>query len=686
VSFMGWTFLFGAVAVVGPIVAHLLAKPKFRRVPFTMLQFLRAGRHESHSRRKLRDLLVLLMRCAIVVLIAVLFARPMLKVPAAPRTHRTAQYVALDDSASMAYRDGRSRLFERMIEQAVDRVRRAPEDASFAVFGMASGRLTHGLNKGQAIAEIKRLNVVPRSARPTEFVQALRQAQRAALPGDTISAAVFSDFTPGVLREFERVREPAIVDALAYEIVAPASPVSNAGIVDARAIDVVDNKLDLDVVVANSGGVEQRRKLVLKGGGTRRPVSVDVAVAPGERRVVRMQMDLGLAARATGAVCLPVELSLEPGDGLSADDSYRLAVCIPRTASTRILLVGRGDEAFLFETAIQALAGQGPVEALTLRRARQDRPSAADLGWADVIVFSSLPTDFSYPTGSLKGHLARGGRLIFFATESGNPQVLEQLSREGLLAAVPQKWVEGIVYPEPQPAAGGGIAFGEQAARALANYRFDRIAMKGYWSCRVPQEAQPLWRFANGEGFVYGRPAGSGSTILVNTSIDGSLGLLARSGAWVAFYRFLVGEADRVRQFCFRVDERPVLHLPDSVRVVARGPIEVEHCDGSRGRATVEGTRVVLPAPQGTGWMKTLGEPTLHAGINLPEGETDLRRPTAQAVADAVQRAFVTDRDRERDTAHASLPTQTKPLWKAFAWAAILLLLLEPAMTNRLKR
>lgn len=684
-SFMGWTFLFGAVAVVGPIVAHLLAKPRFRRVPFTMLQFLRTGRHERHSRRKLRDLLVLLLRCAIIVLIAMLFARPLLKVPAAPQAHQTVHYLALDDSASMAYRDGRSSLFERMIEQAVDQVRRTPEDASFAVFGMASGRLAQGLSRSQAIAEIKRLNVVPKSARPTEFVQTLRQAQQAIFPGDTISAAVFSDFTQVTLTQLERVREPAIVDALAYEIIAPTSPVSNAAIVDARAIDVADNKLDLDVVVANFGAVEQRRKLVLKS-GDRRPISVEVTVAPGERRVVRMQMDLGLPARGTGAICLPVELSLEPGDGLAADDSYRLAVGIPRTASTRILVVDRGDEAFLFETAIEALAGQGAVEVLALRRARQGRPSAEDLRWADVIVFSSLPADASYPTGLLRSYLAGGGRLVFFATEAGNPQVLEHLSREGLLAAVPQKWMEGIVYPEPQPVAGGEIAFGEQAARALANYRFDRIAMKGYWSCRSPQETLCLWRFGNGEGFVYGRSTGGGSTILVNTSIDGSLGLLARSGAWVAFCRFLVGESDRVRQFSFRVDERPVLNLPDSMRIVGRNLIEIENCDGSKAQAAVEGTRVVLPAPQGTGWMKTPGEPMLHVGINLPEEETDLRKPTAQAVADAVQRAFVTDRVRESDVVRASLPTRNQPVWKAFAWAAILLLLLEPAITNRLKR
>ena len=71
-SFVNWIFLFGGLAVAGPVIAHLLARPRFRRLPFTMLRFLHTGQFESQSRRKLRDLLILLLRCAIIVLIAML--------------------------------------------------------------------------------------------------------------------------------------------------------------------------------------------------------------------------------------------------------------------------------------------------------------------------------------------------------------------------------------------------------------------------------------------------------------------------------------------------------------------------------------------------------------------------------------------------------------------------------------
>jgi hypothetical protein len=685
VSFLAWTFLFGAAAVIGPIAAHMLAKPRFRRVPFTMVQFLRAGRHESHSRRKIRDLLVLLLRCAIIVLIAVLFAQPVLRVKAPPSQRRSIYYLGLDDSASMAYEEGGSSLFERMVERAVDAVREAPDDGVFTICGLASGRRTEGLSRNQALAEIKRLAVAPRRAHAADFVQALRQASQGASPGDAISAVVLSDFTPEVLREFERVREPAAIAALSYEAIAATEPVNNAGVMETHAIDAANNKLDVDIVVANRGDVTQRRRLTIKS-HDRLPVSTDVVLAAGQSRVVRLQMDLGPPAQGVVEGCLPLEASLEPGDGLAADDVYRVGICIPQTASAKVLVVHQGDEAFLFETAIQALAGQGPSGTLALRKVTADRLAAEDLAWANVVVFSSLPTDFTCPVAPLKALLARGGRLVFFATRLGNLQVAELFVREGLLAALPQKWVQGIAYPEPLPAGGGGVSLGEGVTKALSNYRFDTIALKGHWQCRVPAESECLWRLADGPGFLYSRSSKGGSTILVNTSIDGSLGLLPKSGAWVAFCRFLLGESDRMRQFCFRVEERPVLTLPEAMQTRARTVVPVVACDESRAQAVVEGTRMVLPRPQAMGWMKTLGEQAIHAGVNLDPGETDLARPAAQAIADAMTRAFVTDTDPAQTPARAGAAMQSKPLWKAFAWAAVLLLLLEPAITNRLRR
>jgi hypothetical protein len=203
----------------------------------------------------------------------------------------------------------------------------------------------------------------------------------------------------------------------------------------------------------------------------------------------------------------------------------------------------------------------------------------------------------------------------------------------------------------------------------------------------VAPETQCIWRFNNGQGFLYHTSVGRGSVILVNTSIDDSLGLLPKSGAWVAFCGYLLGDDHEAKQFCFSTAERPVLHLSDVGQTKQRPAIvPVENCDGSKTRARIEDDRLFMPAPTGLGWMKTVGAAALHAGINLPAGETDMGSTTTEQVADALNRAFAKDASDSANPAGTPRPTQRRPVWPSLAWAVIFLVLFESTVTSRLRR
>lgn len=686
-SFLQWTFLFGAFAIVGPLAAHLLAKPRFRRVGFTMLRFLRSGQRESHSRRKLRDLFVLLLRCAAILLVAMLFAQPVLHVEPEPQKQRRIHYLALDDSMSMAYRDTDESLFARMVETTLERVRRASEDARFHVCALASGRSAGDLDKSQAMAEIRRLAVVPRSAQLGDFFSALRQGRRAAATGDVISALVVSDFSPQVLAEFERIRDPAVVDDVQYELVAPSEPVNNAAVVGARLIDATENHLSLDVTVANYGPAAHRRKLTARTPEAN-PVSMELDLAPQRSTVFPVQMDLGLRPGGADQPYVPIEVTLAPEDNLADDDVYRLAAYLRPAASSNVLLVHRGQETFLFETALGALSrGHGRTR-LNLRKVAADRLASTDLNWAQVVVFASWPSGISGNRNGLESVLSRGGRLIFFAAQGPAGDVTSRLWRDGLLPVLPDQWHDGTAYLRLGPSTGAALGLDDRAARSLCNYRLDRIAMNGYCLCDVSPQAECLWRFADGAGFLYGQSQGRGLSLFVNTSIDDSLGLLAKSRAWVAFCQYVLGHADRVQPFCFCTTDRPIVHLPESMgRPRERNTtLLVENCDGRRIPVRVDGTTLRLPTPSGTGWIKTVGQPVLYAAVNMPAGETDVSPPAAEAVADAVKRVFVTDPKQGPPVMRARSDMQRKPIWKAVAWVAIVLLLSESTLANRLRR
>src|SRR5215469_8696891 len=75
-SFLTPWFLLGTLAVAGPILFHLIRRSARERMPFSSLMFLRPTPPRTVRSRKLEHLLLLLLRCACLVLIATGFARP----------------------------------------------------------------------------------------------------------------------------------------------------------------------------------------------------------------------------------------------------------------------------------------------------------------------------------------------------------------------------------------------------------------------------------------------------------------------------------------------------------------------------------------------------------------------------------------------------------------------------------
>ena len=133
-TFTSILFLWGTLGIVAPIAIHLWARPKFKPEPFTMLQFLREGQSESRARRRIRDGIILLWRCGIFILLALLFAQPLWEIhhPVAP-THEV-WFMGLDNSLSMTFPcQGHDLLTELQI-QAKKQIRSCPQDTVFHLF------------------------------------------------------------------------------------------------------------------------------------------------------------------------------------------------------------------------------------------------------------------------------------------------------------------------------------------------------------------------------------------------------------------------------------------------------------------------------------------------------------------------------------------------------------------------
>ncbi len=105
-SFIHFGFLFAGLAVGVPILIHLMFRQRARTMPIGSLRFLQQVIRQHQRRRRLRQFLLLLLRCLAVLLLALLFARPYWDSRFRDALQREV-VVLVDRSASMATADAR---------------------------------------------------------------------------------------------------------------------------------------------------------------------------------------------------------------------------------------------------------------------------------------------------------------------------------------------------------------------------------------------------------------------------------------------------------------------------------------------------------------------------------------------------------------------------------------------------
>ena len=121
-AFLNPLFLFGLLAAGIPLIIHLWNRRRVVTIDFSSLMFLMAAHRENARRFQLRQLLILLLRMAIVALIALALARPFLTLglPVASVRAKTDLVIVLDNSYSMAYQDVEGIRFEKAKTLATD--------------------------------------------------------------------------------------------------------------------------------------------------------------------------------------------------------------------------------------------------------------------------------------------------------------------------------------------------------------------------------------------------------------------------------------------------------------------------------------------------------------------------------------------------------------------------------------
>lgn len=225
VAFLSPLFLIGAVAAAVPILLHLFHRQTEVVIDFPAVSLLTRAPVQQHRQRRLRELILLALRVAALVLLAVSFARPYAAGTAASAS-APLTVVAVDTSMSVSA-PGQ---IERVREAAEQAIRSAPATHAVALVAFADAAdavVPPTVDRATAVAAARQLTA---GSRATRYRMVLSRA--AELIGAREGRVV-------VVTDLQRVGWDAndtggLPDGVGLEVVPVAPPRSNVAVIAAE--------------------------------------------------------------------------------------------------------------------------------------------------------------------------------------------------------------------------------------------------------------------------------------------------------------------------------------------------------------------------------------------------------------------------------------------------------------------
>ena len=497
----------GALAV--PIFVHLIQRERKRVVEFPSLMFLRRIPYQSVRRRRIRDVLLLLMRLAALALIVFAFARPFFRrdsLAAATQNGAREAVILVDTSYSMGYGD-RWQKAQAAARDAIGRLS-AGDKASLVFFAQGADVVVRSAgDKGRLASALAAGKV---GAGATRYATALK------LAGSLLSESPLPRREIFLISDFQRrgwdqspgrddVKLPDRTTLTPIDVASgdtanlSVTPVSlqrtrfenhdrvavTAGLVNHSAKPVANVNLSLEV----DGNVIQSLPVSAAAGG-----SASVTFAP-----------FTVASRNMRAT---VKL---PEDALARDNVFHFVVS--PLEPVRAIVIDRagadGEALYL----MRALAiGEAPRVELSARAPATF--SDADARAAQVVVVNDVQVSDELADRLGRFVSAGGGLLIATGPHATWP------SRAA--ATVPALPGDIVDHTTSTPSRLGGLEYSHPVFELFRAPRSGDFSVARFYGYRATTQAagQVLARFDDGTPALLERRVGAGRTLLWTSTLD----------------------------------------------------------------------------------------------------------------------------------------------------------------------
>jgi len=489
-TFLAPLFLLATLAAAIPVVLHLFNRQKAKELPFSTLRFLRTSVQKTRRRRRVQDALLMAIRAAVLLLIAMGLARPTVTSLSAlvGGGANSAIAVILDNSASMGTIDSGRVRFETAlgaVDQVIEHSRPGDQVALLLTCGPPfpeQGRLDHSR---QGVLQMIRLSAQqgPSYERADLGIR-LEQARKALADSDAPNRQIFviTDMqklswdglkkeVPGGAEapepsseEHQQARKIPIVIVDCDREPKPNAAVQ--GVAIEAAVPVAGLPIKATAEVFNAAAISQQRLVELYVDDAKEATSPVLNIPPESRATHVFQFTFKRGGLHRG------EVRLVGDDGSKLDDRRFFTMEVDQGIPVGIVTPQRHeipylDDSFYVQQALAPTKGGGWAIRTTVLVAKD--LLSEPLGNYAVLYCVNLPAPDADVAERLRRYVEGGGHLVWICGDNVEPAAYNQANQQAQGQLLPAPLLEVRSASAVQGRDSWHVGFLDKKHRALEN-------------------------------------------------------------------------------------------------------------------------------------------------------------------------------------------------------------------------